>query len=160
MTAMLQECFRGHPDVLAEVLDLNLSASSLCEVLMSWKLFCPWLPVVEDVLNGLEKFRHVNTHQFCYLLCRVFQATSAQPCLQPSLLKLLIAAHAVPFTEELDYCSRCVLKSAALRHADIFVLRQLQDLHLLDVHVIDNREENSIFEVFRRIGNAAVSILY
>lgn len=130
--------------------------AELGSVLMTDELFYPFANIVEDMVRGLSSSGQVNTDQFCYFLCRVFDSLGDQPYLQGSLLKLLTAAQSTPLSGELDHCGRCVLKSAALRHAGLDVLRWLQARRLLDIHVIDNREENSIFEVLRRNGGALV----
>jgi hypothetical protein len=128
----------------------------LGSVLMTDELFYPFSHLVEDMVRGLHSHGQVNTDQFCFFLCRVFESISGQPYLQGSLLKLLTAAQSTPLSGELDHCGRCVLKSAALRHCGMDVLRWLQAKRLLDVHVIDNREENTIFEVLRRSGSSQV----
>ncbi|XP_076464070.1 uncharacterized protein LOC143296152 [Babylonia areolata] len=131
-----------------------LFGAQLDSVLMTDELFYPFSSIVEDMVRGLHSNGQVNTDQFCYFLCRVFDSFGGQPYLQGSLLKLLTAAQSTPLSGELDHCGRCVLKSAALRHAGLDVLKWLQAKHLLDVHVIDNREENAIFEVLRRTGGS------
>lgn len=128
--------------------------AELGSVLMTDELFYPFSNIVEDMVRGLHSNGQVNTDQFCYFLCRVFESISGQPYLQGSLLKLLTAAQTTPLSGELDHCGRCVLKSAALRHGGLNVLRWLQARQLLDVNVIDNREENAIFEVLRRSGTS------
>ncbi|XP_076443073.1 uncharacterized protein LOC143281702 [Babylonia areolata] len=133
--------------------DFPFGAELLGTVLMTDEIFCPFSGIVEDLVRGLYSHGQVNTDQFCYFLCRVFDSFGGQPYLQGSLLKLLRAAQATPLSGELDHCGRCVLKSAALRHAGLHVLKWLQARGLLDVHVIDNREENAIFEVLRRSGH-------
>lgn len=130
--------------------------AELGSVLMTDELFYPFASIVEDMVRGIHSNGQVNTDQFCYFLCRVFDSFGGEPYLQGSLLKLLTAAQSTPLSGELDHCGRCVLKSAALRHAGLDVLRWLQAKQLLDIHVIDNREENSIFEVLRRTGGASV----
>ena len=203
----------------------------LGSVLMTDELFYPFSNIIEDMVRNLRHHGHVNTDQFCYFLCRVFESLTAQDAvsstdnsnyssnssrnststnyshdvyssndgytqngyaspqndrysqdgysdaydsrimsdfepnsnylhsslLQGSLLKLLTAAESTPLSGELDYCGRCVLKSAALRHGSLDVLRWLQVRGLLDIQIIDNREENAIFEVLRRQGGSPVS---
>lgn len=135
-----------------------LGAELLDTVLMSDEQFSPFSNIIEDMVRGLSSTGQVNTDQFCYFLCRVFESVGGQPSLQGSLLKLLTAAQTTPLSGELDHCGRCVLKSAALRHAGLPVLRWLQVRRLLDIHVIDNREENTIFEVLRRISATPVRL--
>ncbi|KAL8596289.1 hypothetical protein ACOMHN_021328 [Nucella lapillus] len=121
------------------------------------EVFCPFSGLVQDLVQDLSspsQSPQVSTDQFCYFLCRVFESLGEHPYLQGSLLKLLSAAQATPLAGELDHCGRCVLKSAALRHAGLHVLEWLQARGLLDVHVIDNRGENAIFEVLRRGGRS------
>lgn len=147
---------------MADVTKGNVTVD-LGSAFMSDDLFRPFANIIEDMVRGLNSNGQVNTDQFCYFLCRVFEyvgsttTTSSQLSLQDNLLKLLTSAQSTPLSGDLDHCGRCVLKSAALRHAGLHVLKWLQARRLLDVHVIDNREENAIFEVLRRTGGPPVS---